>query len=124
MLIGVASISLIVGGIGVMNIMLVSVTERTREIGLKKALGARRRTILIQFLTEAVMLSGIGGLFGVIVGFILSHVISALAGLPVVISAPAVLVAVAFSMVVGVVFGIMPSMKAARLSPIDALRYE
>ncbi|ERI04334.1 ABC transporter permease [Atopobium sp. oral taxon 810] len=124
MLIGVASISLIVGGIGVMNIMLVSVTERTREIGLKKALGARRRTILIQFLTEAVMLSGIGGLFGVIVGFILSHVISALAGLPVVISAPAVLVAVAFSMVVGVVFGIMPSMKAARLNPIDALRYE
>ena len=107
-----------------MNIMLVSVTERTREIGLKKALGARRRTILIQFLTEAVMLSGIGGLFGVIVGFILSHVISALAGLPVVISAPAVLVAVVFSMVVGVVFGIMPSMKAARLSPIDALRYE
>lgn len=124
MLIGVASISLIVGGIGVMNIMLVSVTERTREIGLKKALGARRRTILLQFLTEAVMLSGIGGLLGVLVGFIMSRAIAALAGLPVVISIPAVLVAVAFSMVVGIVFGIMPSIKAARLSPIDALRYE
>ena len=124
MLIGIASISLLVGGIGVMNIMLVSVTERTREIGLKKALGARRRTILGQFLTEAAMLSVIGGIIGIIAGIILARVISMLASVPVAISTPAVLVAVVFSMAVGIIFGLVPSVKAANLNPIDALRYE
>lgn len=124
MLIGIASISLLVGGIGVMNIMLVSVTERTREIGLKKALGARRRTILGQFLTEAAMLSSIGGVLGIIAGIILARVISMLAMAPVAISTPAIIVAVLFSMVVGIIFGLVPSVKAANLNPIDALRYE
>jgi putative ABC transport system permease protein len=124
MLIGIASISLLVGGIGVMNIMLVSVTERTREIGLKKALGARKRTILGQFLTEAAMLSSIGGILGILAGVALSKVISMLAAVPVSISVPAVVVAVLFSMVVGIIFGLVPSVKAANLNPIDALRYE
>lgn len=124
MLIGIASISLLVGGIGVMNIMLVSVTERTREIGLKKALGAKRRTIRMQFLTEAAMLSILGGLFGVIAGIILSQVMAAMASIPVAISVPAILISVGFSMVIGIVFGIMPSIKASNLNPIEALRYE
>ena len=124
MLIGIASISLLVGGIGVMNIMLVSVTERTREIGLKKALGARRRTILGQFLTEAAMLSSIGGVLGIIAGIILARVISMLAMVPVAISTPSIIIAVLFSMVVGIIFGLVPSVKAANLNPIDALRYE
>lgn len=124
MLLGIASISLLVGGIGVMNIMLVSVTERTHEIGLKKALGARKRAILAQFLTEAALLSLMGGILGVVLGIVLSHVIAAIAYVPVIISVPAILVAVAFSMVVGIGFGLMPSIKAANLNPIDALRYE
>lgn len=124
MLIGIASISLLVGGIGVMNIMLVSVTERTREIGLKKALGAPRRTIMMQFLTEAILLSLIGGIVGVLVGIVLSHVIAAVAGVPVMISGLAILVAVGFSMAVGIIFGLVPSLKASELNPIDALRYE
>lgn len=124
MLVGIASISLLVGGIGVMNIMLVSVTERTHEIGLKKALGARKRTVLAQFLTEAVMLSLIGGILGVVAGIALSHVIAAIASVPVMISVAVVVIAVAFSMIVGVVFGLVPSVKAANLNPIDALRYE
>ncbi len=124
MLIGIASISLLVGGIGVMNIMLVSVTERTREIGLKKALGAKKKVILRQFLTEAAMLSLIGGLIGIVVGLILSKVISVVAMVPVAVSIPATVLAVAFSMVVGIVFGLVPSVKAANLNPIDALRYE
>ncbi len=124
MLIWIASISLLVGGIGVMNIMLVSVTERTREIGLKKALGARKSRILAQFLTEAAVLTSIGGIIGVLSGIGLSKVISKVAEVPVAISTPAIVIAVGFSMLVGIVFGLIPSVKAARLNPIDALRYE
>ena len=124
LLIGIASISLLVGGIGVMNIMLVSVTERTREIGLKKALGARKSRIRRQFLTEAVILSGLGGVIGVIVGIILSKIISIAAMIPIALSIPAMIIAVAFSMVIGIVFGMLPSIKASNLNPIEALRYE
>ena len=124
MLIWIASISLLVGGIGVMNIMLVSVTERTREIGLKKALGARKRRILAQFLTEAVVLTSIGGILGVVSGIGLAQVVANLAEVKVSISGKAIAVSVVFSMVVGIVFGLIPSIKAARLNPIDALRYE
>ena len=124
MLIWIASISLLVGGIGVMNIMLVSVTERTREIGLKKALGARKKRILAQFLTEASVLTSIGGLIGVLFGIALSKIIANLAEVPVSISTKAIVVSVVFSTVVGIVFGLLPSIKAANLNPIDALRYE
>ncbi|MBR1423769.1 MAG: ABC transporter permease [Ruminococcus sp.] len=124
MLIWIAGISLLVGGIGVMNIMLVSVTERTKEIGLKKALGARRGRILGQFLTEAAVLTSIGGIIGVLTGIGLSKVIAKVAEVPVAISTPAIIIAVVFSMAVGIVFGLIPSIKAARLNPIDALRYE
>lgn len=123
-LIWIASISLLVGGIGVMNIMLVSVTERTREIGLKKALGARKRKILAQFLTEAAVLTLLGGLIGIGAGIALAYGISALSSVPVAISVPISLVAVLFSMLIGVVFGLIPSLKAANMNPIDALRYE
>ena len=123
-LIWIASISLLVGGIGVMNIMLVSVTERTSEIGLKKAIGARKKVILYQFLTEAAMLTSIGGIIGVVVGIILSKVVSQLSGAPTAISIPAIIGSVLFSMVIGIVFGVFPSYKAANLNPIDALRHE
>lgn len=123
-LIWIASISLLVGGIGVMNIMLVSVTERTREIGLKKAIGAPKIKILVQFLTEASVLTSLGGLIGVIVGIVLSQVISKVSDTPVAISIPAALGSVVFSMLIGIVFGLLPSYKAANLNPIDALRYE
>ncbi len=124
MLVGIALISLLVGGIGVMNIMLVSVTERTREIGLKKALGAKKRTIRGQFLTEAAMLSVLGGILGVVAGIILARIISSIALVPTAISIPAILISVGFSMLIGVVFGLVPSVKASNLNPIDALRYE
>lgn len=124
MLIWIAGISLIVGGIGVMNIMLVSVTERTQEIGLKKAIGARKTKILAQFLTEAAVLTSMGGMLGVIAGIVLAYVISYLSGTPVAISIPAAIGAVVFSMVIGIVFGVFPSYKAANLNPIDALRHE
>lgn len=123
-LIWIASISLIVGGIGVMNIMLVSVTERTREIGLKKALGARKKVILAQFLTEAAVLTSLGGIIGVGVGIGLAYLISDIAAVPVAISGSAIAISVVFSMVIGVIFGLIPSVKAANLNPIDALRYE
>lgn len=122
MLIWIAAISLLVGGIGVMNIMLVSVTERTSEIGLKKAIGARKGKIMAQFLTEAAVLTSMGGVLGVASGIGLAQVISMMSGTPVAISWPAAIIAVVFSMVIGIVFGILPSHQAANLNPIDALR--
>ena len=121
-LIWIASISLLVGGIGVMNIMLVTVTERTQEIGLKKAIGARRRRILNQFLTEAAVLTSLGGMLGVIVGIIMARLISSVMGTPTAISVPAILIAVVFSMIIGIVFGLLPAVKASNLNPIQALR--
>ncbi len=122
MLIWIAAISLLVGGIGVMNIMLVSVTERTAEIGLKKAIGARKGKIMGQFLTEAAVLTSMGGVLGVASGIGLAQIISIMSGTPVAISWPAAFIAVVFSMVIGIVFGILPSHQAANLNPIDALR--
>lgn len=121
---GIAAISLLVGGIGIMNIMLVSVTERTREIGIRKALGARTRDVLIQFLTESAILSACGGIIGVIMGVGLVSLGGALLGMPVVIKPGVILVAVSFSAVVGIFFGLYPASKAAKSDPIDALRYE
>ncbi len=123
-LIWIAGISLLVGGIGVMNIMLVSVTERTREIGLKKALGARKKVILGQFLTEAAVLTSLGGIIGVGGGIGLAYLVSKITEAPTAISGGAIAVSVLFSMIIGVVFGFIPSVKAANLNPIDALRYE
>lgn len=118
----IAALSLLVGGIGVMNIMLVTVTERTQEIGLKKAIGARRRRILNQFLTEAAVLTSLGGMLGVIVGIIMARLISSVMGTPTAISVPAILIAVVFSMIIGIVFGLLPAVKASNLNPIQALR--
>ena len=123
-LIWIASISLLVGGIGVMNIMLVSVTERTREIGLKKAIGAKKKKILWQFLTEAAVLTSLGGFIGVAVGIGMSQIVSKVTGAPVAVSVPAIAVSVIFSMAIGIIFGLIPSVKAANLNPIDALRHE
>lgn len=123
-LIWIASISLLVGGIGVMNIMLVSVTERTSEIGLKKAIGARKGVILGQFLTEAAVLSSIGGLLGVGAGIAMAQMINRVSGVAVSISIPASAIAVVFSMLIGIIFGLLPSIKAANLDPIEALRRE
>ena len=123
-LIWIASISLLVGGIGVMNIMLVSVTERTAEIGLKKAIGAKRRRILAQFLTEASVLTGIGGLLGVLGGIGMSQLISKFMDTPTALSVPAILVAVVFSVLIGLIFGLVPAVKASKLNPIEALRRE
>jgi putative ABC transport system permease protein len=124
LLAAVASVSLVVGGIGIMNIMLVSVTERTREIGLRMAVGARTRDILGQFLVEAVTLSLIGGLAGVLIGVGSAFVIAQMAGWRILLSAEAVLLAVAFAFVIGVFFGFYPARKAARLNPVEALRFE
>jgi putative ABC transport system permease protein len=121
---GIASISLVVGGIGIMNIMLVSVRERTREIGIRKAIGARGRDILAQFLVEALTLSLLGGLIGIAVGLGVSALIGRLAGWGFTFSPVTVVVAVLFSLAVGVVFGVWPARQAARLDPISALRYE
>ena len=123
-LIWIAAISLVVGGIGVMNIKLVTVTERTREIGLKIAIGAQQSRILWQFLTEAAVLTSLGGILGVACGIGLAYLLSSVMGTPVAISVGACGIAVAFSMVIGVVFGLMPAIKASKLNPIEALRRE
>ena len=124
LLAGVASISLIVGGIGIMNIMLVSVRERTREIGIRKAIGARSRDILLQFMVEALVLSILGGVIGVLVGLVASALIGALAGWGFVFNPLTLVVATVFSLVVGVLFGVWPARQAAKLNPIAALRFE
>ena len=121
-LIWIAGISLLVGGIGVMNIMLVSVTERTAEIGLKKAIGAKKRRILLQFLTEAAVLTSMGGIVGVISGIGLAQLISAMVQIPVAIDMTAIVISVVFSTLIGVIFGLLPATQAANLNPIDALR--
>jgi putative ABC transport system permease protein len=120
----IASISLIVGGIGIMNIMLVSVTERTREIGIRKAVGARRGDIVVQFLTEAVLLTFCSGVIGIGVGVAGATAVSKVLGWPTFVSLKAVGVAAVFSAAVGIFFGFYPARKASSLNPIDALRYE
>ena len=120
----IAGVSLVVGGIGIMNIMLVSVTERTREIGIRLAVGAHGRDVLLQFLFEAVILSSLGGIIGIVLGIGFSELVSMNTGWPILVSPASVVVAVAFSAVVGVFFGFYPARKAAQLDPIEALRYE
>ncbi len=120
----IASISLIVGGIGIMNIMLVSVTERTKEIGLRKAVGAKQRVILWQFVIEAVVLTVIGGLIGIIFGLSLAFIVGHFGNIPIVISLGSIALATSVSATIGIVFGFYPAYRASRLNPIDALRYE
>jgi putative ABC transport system permease protein len=120
----IASVSLIVGGIGIMNIMLVSVTERTREIGIRMSVGAQGRDILLQFLIEAVTLSLLGGVIGILLGVGSAELVSAIKGWPTLVSVSSVVLAFLFSAAVGVFFGFYPARKASRLDPIDALRYE
>ncbi|HUQ17871.1 MAG TPA: ABC transporter permease [Candidatus Saccharimonadales bacterium] len=127
LLAAIGGISLLVGGIGIMNIMLVSVNERTREIGIRKAVGARRRDILTQFLIEAIGLTGLGGVLGILLGWGITEVVKRIpqaAGLLVIITPGTVIVAVGVSVAIGVIFGLYPAMRAARLHPIQALRYE
>lgn len=124
MLAGIAGISLLVGGIGIMNIMLVSVTERTREIGIRKALGAKRRHVLSQFLVEALSLSGVGGMIGIGLGALGASGIAKLAGWELVVPLNSVLMAFGFALMIGLFFGIYPAMKASKLDPVDALSYE
>jgi putative ABC transport system permease protein len=124
LLAAIAGVSLLVGGIGIMNIMLVSVTERTREIGIRMAVGAHGSDVLLQFLIEAVILSSMGGFLGIILGISSSQLISKLNNWPVLVSTSSVVVAFVFSAAVGVIFGFLPARKAAQLDPIDALRYE
>ena len=124
MLLSIASISLIVGGIGIMNILLVSVTERTREIGIRMAVGAKRAHILLQFLVEAIILTAIGGVAGVIFGIAGARLLTRLIGWPTIISSQAVAVAFLFSLAVGIFFGLYPANKASRMNPIEALHYE
>jgi len=120
----IASISLVVGGIGIMNIMLVSVTERTREIGLRMAVGARRRDILMQFLVEAIVLSGLGGVIGTTLGAGVAQTLARVNRWPVLVSAGSVVLSLSFAAAVGIFFGFYPAWRASRLNPIEALRYE
>jgi len=124
LLASIASVSLIVGGIGIMNIMLVSVTERTREIGVRMSIGARKRDILTQFLMEAIVLSLLGGVIGILLGVVGSTLVSTLAGWPTFVTSASIFLSVIFSMMVGVFFGFYPARKASLLNPIEALRYE
>lgn len=124
MLSGIAAISLLVGGIGIMNIMLVSVTERTREIGIRKALGAKRKHVLSQFLIESLTLSSFGGIIGVMLGSLAAYGVSRIGRWPLVVSIPTIILALLFSLLVGVFFGIYPAIKASKLDPVIALSYE
>jgi putative ABC transport system permease protein len=125
MLLGaIAAVSLLVGGIGIMNIMLVSVTERTREIGIRIAIGALVRDVLTQFLVEAITLSMLGGIMGVILGVVATHFATQQMNLPFVLTPEVMLVGFGFSVIIGVVFGFVPARKAANLNPIEALRHE
>ncbi|MBE5822363.1 MAG: FtsX-like permease family protein [Clostridiales bacterium] len=123
-LVAIAGISLLVGGIGIMNIMLISVTERTKEIGIRKALGAKRKDIISQFLIESITTSAIGGIIGIILGIIACYIVAGAMDLKFVISITSIIVAVGVSGFIGVIFGYLPANKAAKLNPIDALRYE
>jgi putative ABC transport system permease protein len=120
----IAAISLVVGGIGIMNIMLVSVTERTREIGIRMAVGARPNYVRLQFLTESLVLSLMGGLIGVLIGGALSLLVAKVLGWPTLVSVMSVLISFGFATVIGIFFGYYPAHKAAALDPIEALRYE
>ena len=120
----IAAISLLVGGIGIMNIMLVSVSERTREIGLRKAIGANNRDIMVQFLIEAVLMSFLGGISGIALGSGVSMLITLFAGWTARVSLLSVILATTFSLIVGIAFGLWPAQKASKLDPIEALRYE
>ena len=124
LLASIASISLVVGGIGIMNILLVSVTERTREIGIRMATGARRMHVLMQFLIEAMLLSLMGGAAGILAGVVASKIVSTVADWPILLRADVIIAAFVFSAAVGIFFGYYPARQASRLNPIDALRYE
>src|SRR5207245_2550776 len=124
LMVAIASISLLVGGIGIMNIMLAAILERTREIGVRRAVGARKRDIVRQFVIEAVLISFAGGLLGIVVGFGISQLIAWLAGWSTIVTVSSILLAFLVSISVGLVFGIYPAVKAARLDPVEAIRYE
>jgi putative ABC transport system permease protein len=124
LLASIAAVSLLVGGIGIMNTLLVSVTERTREIGIRRAVGARRPDILLQFLLEAVTVAAIGGLFGIVLGVASAYVVALVTGWPIEVGAESVALAFGFAAAIGLIFGIYPANQAARLRPMDALRYE